>query len=140
MGAEERGAGRLAGDLEVLLGEKPLRLFARELFVLPESLKICTQEKAHAGAPRGACAVRRFVYHGAGRGPPGPAGRRPGGGIRPGAGDGLRRRDGGGPVPVRPAMPSRAFSSKVMRDARPGLDWANFTAASTLRMKRARNT
>ena len=35
-------------------------------------------------------------------------------------------------VPVRPAMPSRAFSSRVMRASRPGLDWANFTAASTL--------
>ena len=31
--ADETAAGRLAGDLEVLLGEKPLRLFARELFV-----------------------------------------------------------------------------------------------------------
>ena len=31
--ADETEAGRLAGDLEVLLGEKPLRLFARELFV-----------------------------------------------------------------------------------------------------------
>ena len=31
--ADETEAGRLAGDLEVLLGKKPLRLFARELFV-----------------------------------------------------------------------------------------------------------
>ena len=35
-------------------------------------------------------------------------------------------------VPVFPAMPSLAFSSRVMRASRPGLDSANFTAASTL--------
>ena len=32
-------------------------------------------------------------------------------------------------VPVFPAMPSLAFSSRVMRAVRPGLDAANFTAA-----------
>ena len=35
-------------------------------------------------------------------------------------------------VPVLPAMPSRAFSRSVMSATRPGLDSANFTAASTL--------
>ena len=31
--SDEGEAGRLAGDLEILLGRKPLKLFARELFV-----------------------------------------------------------------------------------------------------------
>ena len=35
-------------------------------------------------------------------------------------------------VPVLPAIPSLAFSSRVMRAVRPGLDSANFTAAWTL--------
>lgn len=35
-------------------------------------------------------------------------------------------------VPVWPWMPSRAFSSSVMRALRPGFERANFTAASTL--------
>lgn len=35
-------------------------------------------------------------------------------------------------VPVRPAMPSPAFSSSVMRAVRPGLLSANSTAACTL--------
>ena len=35
-------------------------------------------------------------------------------------------------VPVFPAMPSLAFSSRVIRAVRPGLDSANFTAAWTL--------
>ena len=34
-------------------------------------------------------------------------------------------------VPVLPSMPSRAFSNRVMRAVRPGLDSANLTAAST---------
>ena len=34
-------------------------------------------------------------------------------------------------VPVRPAMPSRAFSSRVIKAVRPGLDSAKRTAAST---------
>ena len=34
-------------------------------------------------------------------------------------------------VPVLPSIPSRAFSSSVIRAVRPGLDSANFTAAST---------
>ena len=35
-------------------------------------------------------------------------------------------------MPVFPAMPSLAFSSRVMRAVRPGLDAANYTAAWTL--------
>lgn len=35
-------------------------------------------------------------------------------------------------VPVSPAMPALAFSSRVISAVRPGLDSANFSAASTL--------
>ena len=35
-------------------------------------------------------------------------------------------------VPVLPAIPSLAFSSRVIKAVRPGLDSANFTAAWTL--------